>query len=203
MPNEQEKQPEIITDQWEEEWVSKLRIAQLFGVTTKRVDQLVTEGIITRKSSYKNPFELTTTCRKYIRYLSDKATGRARTNKEAELKESKLKAEIALKESQGELHRLRTEIAQGNYISVDEVKADYSRFFIVLKNFMLAIPGKMAGRLSGFVDPVEVREIENELQKETKNMLSSFVLRAVTEKKPPEDVTKPKKRGRPPKNAKK
>ena len=110
---------------------------------------------------------------------------------------------MALKESQGELHRLRTEIAQGNYISVEEVKADYSRFFIVFKNFALSIPGKLAGRLSGFVDPVEVREIENELQKEIKGLLDDFVSRAVVEKPQVEDVTKPKRMGRPPKNAKK
>lgn len=201
--DEQKEQKEMIVDRWDEEWVSKARIAQLFGLTHGRIDQLVKDGIISRRSNKKLSFELTSTVRQYIRYLSEKATGRARTNKEAELKEQKLRAEVALKESQGELHRLRTEIAQGNYISVDEVKADYSRFFIVFKNFTMSIPGKMAGRLSGFVDPVEVREIENELQKEVKHMLDSFVLRAVTERKPPEDVTKPKKRGRPPKNAKK
>ena len=61
----------------------------------------------------------------------------------------------------------------------------------------------MAGRLSGFIDPVEVREIENELQKEVKKLLSDFVSRAVVEKAEPEDVTKPKKRGRPRKNAEK
>ena len=38
------------------------------------------------------------------------------------MKEQKLRAEVALKESQGELHRLRTEIAAGKYISIEEVK---------------------------------------------------------------------------------
>ena len=186
-------------------YASKDTICRLFGLTGRRIEQLVADGVIDRVKTKGGEvrFELAPTIQKYIKYLSDKAYGRERSDKEAELKEQKLRADVALKESQGELHRLRTEIAQGNYISVEEVKADYSRFFIVFKNFSLSIPGKMAGRLSGFVDPVEVREIENELQKEVKKLLSDFVSRAVVEKAEPEDVTKPKKRGRPRKNAEK
>ncbi|MBQ6091665.1 MAG: hypothetical protein IJL07_10425 [Lachnospiraceae bacterium] len=186
-------------------YASKDTICRLFGLSGRRIEQLVADGIIDRVKTKSGEvrFELAPTIQKYVKYLSDKAYGRERSDKEAELKEQKLRADVALKESQGELHRLRTEIAQGNYISVEEVKADYSRFFIVFKNFALSIPGKMAGRLSGFVDPVEVREIENELQKEVKKLLSDFVTRATTEKAEPEDVTKPKKVGRPRKNAKK
>lgn len=186
-------------------YATKDTIARLFGLTGRRIEQLVQDGVIesTRVKGGQVRFETVPTIQKYIKYLSDKAYGRERSDKEAELKEQKLRADVALKESQGELHRLRTEIAQGNYISVEEAKADYSRFFIVFKNFALSIPGKMAGRLSGFVDPVEVREIENELQKEVKGLLNGFVSRAVVESAKLEDVTKPKKRGRPPKDAKK
>ena len=184
-------------------YASKDTICRLFGLSGRRIEQLVADGIIDRVKTKSGEvrFELAPTIQKYVKYLSDKAYGRERSDKEAELKEQKLRADVALKESQGELHRLRTEIAQGNYISVEEVKADYSRFFIVFKNFALSIPGKMTGRLSGFVDPVEVREIENELQKEVKKLLSDFVTRATTKKAEPEDVTKPKKVGRPRKNA--
>ena len=77
--------------------------------------------------------EDTTSClrsRHYVKYLSDKAYGKQhRTDKEIELREQKMQADIALKESQGELHRLKTEIAAGQYISVEEVKLDYAKFF--------------------------------------------------------------------------
>ena len=186
-------------------YATKDTIARLFGVSGRRIEQLVEDGVIERIRIKGGGvrFETVPTIQKYIKYLSDKAYGREKSDTEAKLKEQKLRADVALKESQGELHRLRTEIAQGNYISVEEVKADYSRFFIVFKNFALSIPGKLAGRLSGFVDPVEVREIENELQKEIKGLLDDFVSRAVVEKPQVEDVTKPKRMGRPPKNAKK
>lgn len=183
---------------------SRETIARLFGVSGRRLDQLVQDGILTRTLVGRSSrFDTEETIQKYIKYLSDKAYGREKNNRETELKEQKLRAEVALKESQGELHRLRTEIAQGNYISIEEIKADYSRFFIVFKNFALAIPGKVAGRVSGLVEPVEARELESDLQKEVKRMLSDFVTKATVDKPKVEDVTKPKRKGRPPKNAKK
>ena len=76
-------------------------------------------------------YELVPTIRSYVKYLSDKAYNRAQSDKEAELKSQKLQAEIALKESQGELHRLRTDIARGKYIGVEEAQIDYQRFFFL------------------------------------------------------------------------
>lgn len=159
-------------------------IASLFGVSVRRVQQLTQEGIIsTVQTSQGRRYELAPTIQKYIKYLSDKAYGKSKSETEAKLKEQKLRAEVALKESQGELHRLRTEIAAGNYISVEEVKVDYSRFFISFKKFAMSIPSKLAGRLTGFVDPVEVRQLENELQKEVTKLLKSFVVSATIEEK--------------------
>ena len=159
-------------------------IAQLFGVSVRRVQQLTQEGIIsTVQTSNGRRYELAPTIQKYIKYLSDKAYGKSKTEEESKLKEQKLRAEIALKESQGELHKLRTEIAAGNYISVEEVKVDYSRFFISFKKFAMSIPSKLAGRLAGFVDPVEVRQLEKELQAEVTKLLRSFVVCATIEER--------------------
>lgn len=184
-------------------YATKDTIAQLFGLSGRRIEQLVADGVIDRVRIDGGGvrFELASTIQRYVKYLSDKAYGKERSEAEAKLKEQKLRADVALKESQGELHRLRTEIAAGNYISVEELKADYSRFFIVFKNFALSLPSKMAGRLAGFVDPVEIREIEDDLQKEIKKILKGFVLRAVAEGAGAEDMMQPKRRGRPRKNA--
>ena len=160
-------------------------IAQLFGVSVRRVQQLTQENVIqTVQTSEGRRYELAPTIQRYIKYLSDKAYGKSKSETEAKLKEQKLRAEVALKESQGELHRLRTEIAAGNYISVEEVKVDYSRFFISFKKFAMSLPSKLAGRLTGFVDPVEVRQLEKELQTEVTKLLKSFVVCATIEEKP-------------------
>lgn len=160
-------------------------VAKLFGVTVRRIQQLTQDGVLPTvkvNGQGHNKYELVPTIQRYIQYLSDKAHGKAKSENEGLLKEQKLKAEIALKESQGELHRLRTDIAAGKYISIEEVRLDYSRFFVVLKKFVLGVPSKMAGRIAGYVDPVEVRQIENDLQKEANKILKSFVVAATVEK---------------------
>ena len=82
-------------------------IASLFGVSVRRVQQLTQEGIIaTTRTKEGNRYELVPTIQRYVKYLSDKAYGKSKSEKEAELREQKLQAEIALKESQGEMHRL-------------------------------------------------------------------------------------------------
>ena len=159
-------------------------IAKLFGISVRRVQQLVQEGVIsTVKVGRGTRFELTPTVQKYIEYLTDKAYGKAKSETEVKLKEKKLRAEVALKESQGELHRLRTEIAAGKYITIEEVKIDYSRFFITFKKFAMSIPSKLAGRLTGFVDPVEVRRLESEMQNDVTKLLKGFVVAATVEEK--------------------
>lgn len=165
-------------------------IASLFGVSVRRVQQLTQEGIIsTTKTAEGNRYDLAPTIQKYIKYLSDKAYGKSKNEKEMELREQKLQAEIALKESQGEMHRLKTEIASGKYIDIEEVKMDYSRFFISFKKFALSLPSRLSGRISSRLDPMEVKAIEKELNEEIIHLLDSFVVAGVT----PEEK---KKRGK-------
>ena len=155
-------------------------IASLFGVTVRRVQQLTQEGIIsTTKTKEGNRYELAPTIQRYVKYLSDKAYGKSKSEKEAELREQKLQAEIALKESQGEMHRLKTEIASG------------SRFFVSFKKFALSLPSRLSGRISGHCDPMEIRSIEKDLNAEIIRLLNSFVVAGCT----PEEMEK-KKRGK-------
>lgn len=155
-------------------------IANLFGVSVRRVQQLTQDGVIdTINVQGGRRYELEPTVQKYIKYLSDKAYGRAKTETEDSLKEQKLRAEIDLKESQGELHRLRTDIAAGRYLSVEQVKADYVRFFVSFKSFALSVPSKTAGCLVGAVEPSKVRELEGSMRDEVTKLLKSFVVGAV------------------------
>lgn len=166
-------------------------IASLFGVTVRRVQQLTQEGIIsTTKTKDGNRYEFAPTIQRYVKYLSDKAYGKSRSEKEMELREQKLQAEVALKESQEKMHRLKTEIASGKYIDIEEVKMDYSRFFVVFKRFALSLPSRMTGRISGLIEPMQVREMEKDLNEEILQLLNNFVVASVG----PEEVKK--KRGK-------
>ena len=72
-------------------------ISQLFGVSVRRVQQLTQEGIIRTAEvpGQGRRYELVPTIKTYIQYLRDKAYGKSKSEKEAELKEQKLQAEIA------------------------------------------------------------------------------------------------------------
>lgn len=181
-------------DRTEEKLVRVEAVAQLFGVTVRRVQQITQEGIIETVETIEDGrtvrrYDLTPTIKKYITYLSDKAYGKAhRTDKEIKLKEQKMAADIALKESQGELHRLRTAIAAGDYISVEEVRLDYAKFFVVFKKFAMSLPARIGGMLSGALDPVEQRRIEKEITGEISALLNSFVVAGVVKPKEAKEI---------------
>lgn len=156
-------------------------IGQLFGVSVRRIQQLTQEGVIrtVEVPGQGRRYELVPTIKTYIQYLSDKAYGKSKSEKEAELKEQKLQAEIALKESQGEMHRMRREIAAGKYLDADEVALDYQKFFVVFKRFALSIPARIVSMISDQVAPLEARKIEKEMNEEVKRMLTSFVVAGI------------------------
>lgn len=152
-------------------------IAQFFGVTVRRVQQLTQEGIIkTVPTPEGRRYNLVETLKTYIQYLSDKAYGKAKSEKEAELREAKLEAEIALKDSQAELHKMKREIAAGKYIDKDEVALDYQKFFITFKRFALSLPSRLVSMVSDQINPTEARRVERELTEETKRILTAFTV---------------------------
>lgn len=166
-------------------------IAQLFGVSVRRVQQLTQDGVIATTQVIEDGkkvrrYDLVPTIQKYVAYLSEKAYGKqGRSEKEMELREQKMRVDIALKESQGELHRLKTEIAAGNYISIEEVRIDYAKFFVVFKKFAMSLPARVSGMLSGQLEPLEARRIEKEISGEIGSLLNSFVVAGIVE---PKDV---------------
>lgn len=159
-------------------------IAQLFGVTVRRIQQLTQEGVLpTTETVDGRRHDLVPTIQSYVQYLSDKAYGKNRSEKELELKEQKMKAEIALKESQGELHQLKTAIAAGKYIAVEEVIVEYQSFFLQFKKFAKGIAPRLVDTVGDFVElnPLQARQLEKTISLDVDNQLSSFVLSAVTE----------------------
>ena len=75
------------------EKATKKDLAQLFGLTVKRIEQLVQDGIITGDGGNPAKYPLVDTVRGYTKYLSDKAYGRDKKNANADLEKEKLAAE--------------------------------------------------------------------------------------------------------------
>lgn len=158
-------------------------IAQLFGLSVRRIQQLTQEGILPTTTTTKGRrYDLVPTIQKYVKYLSDKAYGKSpKSDKEGELKEQKLEAEIALKESENKYKEIKTQIIEGKYILKEDVQHDYRRFFTVFKKFAMSIPSRVSGMINGFVEPTQVRSIESELNSDIVNLLNGFVVAGVAQ----------------------
>lgn len=161
-----------------DERVSSSVIAGLLGISTMTLSNLVRDGVIKaeiRKIRGRDVrcYPLKETVNDYLRYLRDKESGAAGDEK---LKKQKLRAEIRLKESQGELHELKTRMAAGEYVSVGQLKEDYTRFFVQLRTFLLGIPGRVTGIVSGDVTPQRARQLEHELSEDMKTQMRAFVV---------------------------
>jgi len=178
-------------------------IAKIFGFDgVRRVQQLTQDGVIETVEAIDElghkcrRYDLIPTVQRYISFLQKKAYGKQhRTDKEIELREQKMEADIALKESQGELHRLKTAIAAGDYISVEEVKLDYAKFFLVFKKFVTSIPARISGMLSGQLDPLEARRLEKEMSGELSELLNSFVIAGTVAPKDVKEIIAEDKKG--------
>lgn len=161
-------------------YIALTEIAEILGVNIRTIQRLTQEGILAPEpdpeDKRRKVYPLAETVQAYITNQLEKTAGRERSNRLAQLEEDKLAAEVQLKQSQGEIHKMKSEIASGKYLLVEEVQLDYSRFFVILKKFLLAIPNRVTGMLSGHVDPVTARGIEKGISKDLTVMLKSFVV---------------------------
>lgn len=123
-------------------------IAKLFGVSTRRVEQLKTEGVI-KGEGKPTKYDLLPTIQAYIKYLSDKANGREKKETMANLEEAKLSAEVEIKKSKAEAARLELKELQGKMHRAEDVEMIFTDHVLFLRAMLLAMPGKLAVDLSG------------------------------------------------------
>lgn len=156
-------------------------LVKLCGISLRTIQRAAQEGVIkpVNPTAKTHKYNLGDTLHAYIKSLQEKAAGRDKDKGKANLEQKKLIAEIALKESQGDLHKLKTEIAQGRYLTVEEIKYDYDRFLVSFRKFAMSIPQRVGAHISGSIDPVAARTLENDISKDIQTMLRSFVLSAV------------------------
>lgn len=84
-------------------------------------------------------------------------------SKSANLQQKKLEAEIAFKEAQSELNRIKIDIASGKYIEKEIVEAELTRFFLIFKKSAMLLPRKLIGFITGYLEPMELRRVEKQI----------------------------------------
>lgn len=164
------------------EWASTTVISQLLGKTVRRVQQLTQEGVLETEippGGGARKYRTCATVQRYVAYVEANAQETGENSRAAELTLKKLEAEVELKESQGQLHRLKTAIAERRYLPTEQATAELNEFLETFKRFALNIPARVAANLTGAADAVTVRGVERSLRKELEAMLETFVDAAV------------------------
>lgn len=118
-------------------------IAKLFGVSTRRVEQLKAEGILTGQGK-PTRYDLVPTIQAYIKYLSDRAYGREKKATLEELEKEKLEAEVTMKRAKAEAAELALEELKGALHRGEDVEAITTDHVLYVRSMLMAMPGKLA-----------------------------------------------------------
>ena len=170
------------------EWANSAAIAKLIGKTARRVQQLTQDGILETEvppGGGARKYRTCETIQRYIAHVEQKAQEVGEGGRLAELNLKKLEAEVALKESQGSLHRLKTAIAEGKYIPAEQATEELAEFMAAFQKFAMTIPARMAGAMAGYADAITIRNAQKAIRKELETMLTAYV-DAMQAEDPPE-----------------
>lgn len=127
------------------ELVSSAVIADIFGVEPRRIQQLTKEGVITAtKQGHANRYDLFETVRQYIRYLSEKANGRAPPKQDADAESRKLEAEADFKHSKADIAALQLKELEGTMHRSEDVEAVMTDLVYTIRSMLTALPGRLA-----------------------------------------------------------
>lgn len=123
-------------------------IAKIFDVSVRRVEQLNQEGII-KGQGRPIKYDLLPTIKAYIKFLSDKAYGRDKKEKNSDLEKEKLEGEARIKQAKAEMAELELEELRGELHSAEDVEDIITDHVLYFRSMLMAVPGKLAVDLAG------------------------------------------------------
>lgn len=154
-------------------------IAQVFQVTTRRVQQLTQDGTISTETTTENGrrvkrYDLLPTIMKYIKYLADKAYGREEKKSAAELAEDKLKEDIKYKKNRAEKIGLELKELQGQMHRSEDVEKITTDMVMAVRAQVLALPGMCAVDCADAKTPAEAAGIIKNAVNDILNGLTQY-----------------------------
>lgn len=133
-------------------------IAQVFGITTRRVQQLFKEGVIPgEKRNNALRFDLQSTCKAYIQHLRDEAA--AKNPSDEDLEKQRLEEEVRLKRAKAEQEELKLEELKGNLHRSSDVEEAINGLVYSTRSNLMALPGRLAKDAYGAKSEAEVSQI--------------------------------------------
>ena len=162
------------------------KMALFLGISDRRLRALVDERVIQptvvtsggRRVRRYDPIATNIAYREYAIKNAVKRAVQSRPDEAdvAELQKQKLAADAQLSEARLVAQTYINDMNSGKLVWVENVEREYRDFMVVLRKFVLAIPARVTGMLSGSVEAEESRRISAELKKELTDLLGSFVV---------------------------
>ena len=144
-----------------DELVGSKEIAKWCGISIRRVQQLVEEGVfVAVKKGRVNRYNLIQTVRAYIDYLDAEAKGR--NKKESDSEKRKMEAEADLKRSKADMAALQLKELEGKMHRAEDVEDVMTDLVYTIKNMLVALPGRLAVDVSAVYAPAEASVIIRE-----------------------------------------
>jgi len=148
-------------------------LANYFGISVRRVQQLAQEGIIPcvkEKGAYY--FDPPIAIKKYITYLQDAIKQRNKNTEEQETK--KLDVEIRLKEAKASYAELELNELKGKMHRAEDVQALIEDLAATIKGMIVALPGRLAMDVVQLNTAAEVSETIEKACFEICNQLTEY-----------------------------
>ena len=156
----------------EQLYVDAKYIANVFGVTVRRVQQLTQDGVLsTEQVGGRRKYDLAQSIQGYVAYWKNKATGNEKTKKDAANESDKLAAEVRLKNAKAETAELELEELRGTLHSAEDVESVMTDHILLLRSMILALPGRLAVDVCGAATPTQAADI---IKQECYAMLSQL-----------------------------
>ncbi len=140
-------------------------IAELFGVSERRVQQMTEEQKILETVSVKeggrrvNRYDLAPTIQRYIRHLSERAKKKETPLTDAENESAKLEAEAKYKQAKAKMEELKLKELQGELHRSEDVKEIVTNNVMLIRGMLLALPGQLAVDMESAKTAAEASEI--------------------------------------------
>ena len=133
--------------------VSLSEMALVLGLTSRRIRQLVDEGIIITEAENKYP--LSATVQAYIKFLSNKLP----SEEDTKMERAKRSAEIKLKIAKADRAKMETDELKGNMHRSDDVRMITEDMLYAIRNGLVALPGRLAVDVAACGNAAEAYEV--------------------------------------------
>lgn len=133
--------------------VSRTVLADILGITVRRTNQLVSEGVLDKLDD--GMYELGPSVQAYIQFKSSNVV----TKEDLAVARAKAKAEADLKTSKANIAMLEAAELEGKMHRSEDVMAIMEDLIYTIRGALIALPGRLAVDVSATSTPSEASEV--------------------------------------------